>query len=139
MIVVDTNLLAYLLLPTPHAAQADAILLKDPNWIAPVLVHPEFHNVLLGAVRRKDIERQDASTLLDRAAEVITVPDGGIDGKAVLSLALESGCSAYDCEFVWLARDLRVPLVTADGQVLGAFPDTAMPADVFLRSKSDER
>ncbi|MGH8512143.1 MAG: hypothetical protein ACREU8_12400, partial [Gammaproteobacteria bacterium] len=56
-----------------------------------------------------------------RATEVITVPDGGVDGQAILSLALESRCSAYDCEFAWLARALRVPLVTADRQVLGAF------------------
>ena len=85
MIVVDTNLLAYLLLPTPHAPQADAVLLKDPDWIAPVLIHSEFRNVLLGAVRRKDIEADDAPVLLDRAVEVITVPEGGVDGKAVLA------------------------------------------------------
>lgn len=119
MIVIDTNLLAYLLLPTPHAARADAVLLKDPDWIAPMLIHSEFRNVLLGAVRRKDVEAEDARVLLERAAEVITVPDGGVDGPAIFSLALESGCSAYDCEFVWLARVLRVPLVTADRQVLG--------------------
>ena len=92
-----------------------------------------------GAVRRKDIEADDARALLDRAVEVITVPDGGVDGQAVLALALESRCSAYDCEFVWLARDLRVPLVTVDRQVLGAFPDTAVPADVFLDSKNENR
>jgi len=60
-----------------------------------------------------------------------------VDGQAILSLALESGCSAY--EFAWLARALRVPLVTADRQVLGAFPDTAMPGDVFLASENEER
>lgn len=63
----------------------------------------------------------------------------GWDGQAVLSLALESGCSAYDCEFAWLARTLRVPLITADQQVLGAFPDTAVPGDVFLASENEER
>lgn len=93
MIVVDTNLLAYLLLATPHAAQADAVLLKDPDWIAPALIHSEFRNVLLGAVRRKDIEADVARVLLDRAMEVITVPDGGVDGKAVLSLQVK--CAPY--------------------------------------------
>jgi len=134
MIAVDTNLLAYLLLPTLHAAQADAILLKDPDWIAPALIHSEFRNVLVGAVRRRDVEPHDAGVLLDRAVEVITVPEGRVNGQAVLSLALDSGCSAYDCEFVWLARDLRVPLVTADREVLGAFPDTAVATDVFLNT-----
>ncbi len=137
MIVVDTNLLVYLLLPTTHAVQADAVFLKDPGWVAPALIHSEFRNVLLGAVRRKNLETDDAHALLDRATEVITVPDGGVDGQAVRLLALESGCSAYDCEFAWLARALRVPLVTADRQVLEAFPDSAVPADVFLAPQGD--
>ncbi|MGH8469452.1 MAG: type II toxin-antitoxin system VapC family toxin [Gammaproteobacteria bacterium] len=139
MIVVDTNLLAYLLLPTAHTVQADAVLLKDPDWVAPALIHSEFRNVLLGAVRRKEIEANDARVLLDRATEVITVPDGGVDGQAILSLALESGCSAYDCEFAWLARALRVPFVTADRQVLGAFPNTAVPGDAFLAGENEVR
>jgi len=135
MIVVDTNL--HLLLPTPHAVQADAVLLKDPDWVARALIHSEFRNVLLGAVRSKDVETDDARVLLDRATEVITVPDGEVDGQAVLSLALESGCSAYDCEFAWLARALRVRLVTADRQAPSRIP--VVPANVFLASENEDR
>lgn len=132
MIVVDTNLLAYLLLPNPSAAQAEAVLIKDPDWIAPPLIHSEFRNVLLGAVRRKAVAPEDADSFLARAQEVITVPDEPIDSTAVVALALQSGCSAYDCEFVWLARQLRVPLVTADKKVLNAFSDLAMTPERFL-------
>lgn len=132
MIVVDTNLLAYLLLPTAYSTQAETVLIKDRDWIAPELIHSEFRNVLVGAVRRKDIDRRDADSFLDRAAEVITVPDDGIDSNAVFALALQSGCSAYDCEFVWLARNLRVPLVTADMKVLGAFSGLAINPVTFL-------
>lgn len=70
MIMVDTHLLAYLLLLTPHAAQADAVLLKDSDWIAPTLIHSEFRNVLLGAVHRQDVAADDARVLLNRATEV---------------------------------------------------------------------
>ena len=132
MIVVDTNLLAYLLLPNPNAAQAEAILIKDPVWIAPALIHSEFRNVLLGAVRRKDVAERDADSFLARAQEVITVPDEPLDSAAVFALALQSGCSAYDCEFVWLARHLRVPLVTADKKVLNAFSGLAVQHYVFV-------
>lgn len=136
MIVVDTNLLAYLLLPTPNAAQAEAVLIKDPDWIAPSLIHSEFRNVLLGAIRRQDIANSDAGSFLARADEIITVPDEIVDGVAVLELSLTSGCSAYDCEFVWLASQLRIPLVTADKKVLNAFPAQAVTAEGFLTRTS---
>ncbi|MGH9338234.1 MAG: hypothetical protein ACRD1R_01255 [Acidobacteriota bacterium] len=83
---MDPNLLAYLLLPTAHTVQADTVLLKDPDWVAPALIHSEFRNVLLGAVRRKNVEADDARVLLDRATEVITVPDGGVDGQRCVCL-----------------------------------------------------
>ena len=49
----------------------------------------------------------------------------------VLTLAARSGCSAYDCEFVALAQDLEVPLVTSDRQILKAFPTMAVSPSVF--------
>lgn len=38
---------------------------------------------------------------------------------------MASGCTAYDCEFVVLAKDLDVKLITLDRAVLKAFPDVA--------------
>ena len=54
-----------------------------------------------------------------------------VDSYAVLRLAESSGCSAYDCEYVALAKELRVRLVTLDKQVLGAFPETSSALDEF--------
>jgi predicted nucleic acid-binding protein len=48
-----------------------------------------------------------------------------VDSRSVLDLAASADCSAYDCEFVSLARALGVQLVTQDRQVLQAFPETA--------------
>jgi predicted nucleic acid-binding protein len=56
-----------------------------------------------------------------------------VSQRVVLHLAKESGCSAYDCEFVSLAMDLGIPLVTADRQVLRAFPNVAMTAELFVK------
>jgi len=44
----------------------------------------------------------------------------------VLDLASASGCSAYDCEYVALARHLDVKLITTDKQILQSFPETAI-------------
>ena len=39
----------------------------------------------------------------------------------ILRLAADSGCAAYDCEFVALAQDLSVPMVTADRALFEKF------------------
>lgn len=44
-----------------------------------------------------------------------------------LILADSSSCSAYDYEFVALARQLSVKLVTEDKKILTEFPDVAVP------------
>ena len=49
----------------------------------------------------------------------------------MLTLTFGSRCSAYDCEFVALARELGIPLVTADQMVLSEFPGTAVSMEAF--------
>jgi len=44
-----------------------------------------------------------------------------------------SRSSAYDCEFVALARELGISPVTTDSQILSAFPETAVSLAGFVR------
>jgi predicted nucleic acid-binding protein len=57
--------------------------------------------------------------------------ESAVDDHAVLALAVRSGCSAYDCEFVWTAQNSNVPLVTGDRKVLAAFPHVAVSIQTF--------
>ena len=56
-----------------------------------------------------------------------------VNSEAVLRLATESGCTAYDCEYVALSDGFSIPLVTFDGQVQRAFPDRAIAPETFVR------
>jgi len=55
--------------------------------------------------------------------------------ERIIKLVLASDCSAYDCEYVALAQDLGVSLVTADKQILRAFPKIAVSMEKFARKK----
>lgn len=125
MIVVDTNVLAYLYLPGEHTAAAEALLARQPDWAAPVLWRSELRNVLAGCLRRGLLTFEQASAIQREAQELMQGAEHEVDSRQVLQFAQRSGCSAYDCEFVALAQQLGVPLATMDGQVLRAFPDIA--------------
>jgi predicted nucleic acid-binding protein len=40
---------------------------------------------------------------------------------------------AYDCELVTLAEEQRMPLITADRQILRDFPNLAISLEEFVR------
>jgi hypothetical protein len=54
-----------------------------------------------------------------------------VETTRVLDLVQESSCAAYDCEFVALAQELGVPLVTSDARVIKNFPHIAVAPDAF--------
>jgi len=106
------------------------VLVRDSAWAAPLLWRSEFRNTLAGLVRRREIDLDDAMRIAHDAERRMDGAEFSVASQMVLQLAIRSRCSAYDCEFVALAQDLRVPFVTADRQVLTAFPSTAVsPAD----------
>jgi predicted nucleic acid-binding protein len=135
VIVVDTNVLAYLLLGGARTPEARRALLRDPEWGAPVLWRSEFRSVLAGFLRGKALALPDALRVMDEAETLVEAGGGEyrVESTAVLELVSISRCSAYDCEFVALARELGVSLVTTDREILLEFPETAVALDEFGR------
>lgn len=131
MIVTDTNVISYLLLPTPYTEAAERLMRGDPVWAAPVLWRSELRNVLALYLRRGMLRLDQAQAVQEQAEELMRGNEYQISSAPVLKLASESGCSAYDCEFVALAQDLGITLVTADKGLLKAFPEIARPLKGF--------
>lgn len=126
MIVVDSNVLAYLYLPGEHTAAAEALLETQPQWSAPVLWRSEFRNILAGCMRRQTLTFDQVCELQNEAESLLSGSEFEVDSQAVLELVRDSTCSAYDCEFIALAIKLDTKLMTMDKKLLQAFPKRAM-------------
>ncbi len=135
MIVVDTNLVAYLLIAGSNTELAERVWARAADWGAPVLLHSEFRSVLARRVQAGDSPIDAACEAAQAAETLLEEREFQPHGEHVLRLADASGCTAYDCEFVAVARDLGVPLVTFDREIVRAFPGTAVhPADFLART-----
>ena len=132
MIVVDTNSISYLLLPTAFSDSADALYRKDPNWVAPTLWKSEFRNVLALYLRKRIITLEKALQLQETAESLMRQNEYDIASSQVLALVNSSNCSSYDCEFVALANHLNAQLVTQDKKLLREFPSVAISISKFL-------
>jgi predicted nucleic acid-binding protein len=127
VIVVDTNVVAYLYLESEFTSRAEALFRNDPEWVVPVLWRSEFRNILAEAMRRKSLGFEAARRVLMDAEELLAGSEHEVGSQQVLELVRDSDCSAYDCEFVALAMQLGVRLATADRKLLRAFPKLATP------------
>ena len=127
MIVVDTNVIAALLLPTTgHTEAAKRLLDADRDWAAPLLWRSEVTHVPATGVRNGWLDLAQAFEALATAELVIGDNQFAVPADGVLKLAADSGCTGYDCEFALLARELDVRLVTLDRALLEAFPGFAV-------------
>ncbi len=76
---------------------------------------------LLTRSGRMDLEH--AFHLYYEARKIVAGKEYQPDPLEVLSLAAESGCSAYDCEFIHLAQYFDTFLITMDKRMLSVFPE----------------
>jgi len=131
MIVADTNIISYLFLPTVFSDSASRLYQSDPEWAAPVLWRSEFRNVLALYLRKKLITLAEALVVQEEAEALMLDREFTVPSVSILSLTDSSTCSAYDCEFVALARQFSVKLVTEDKKILAEFPDVAVSLDQY--------
>jgi predicted nucleic acid-binding protein len=132
MIVADTNLIVYLFVTGDQTALAQEVLDKDPYWIVPPLWRSEFQNVLAAYIRR-GMALQQAKQILQNAMQTLENRQVVPSEHEILDLLAGSDCTAYDCEFVALAKQLNIYLVTADKQLLREFPDYAISLEEFVK------
>ena len=133
MIVVDTNVIGYLFLSSEQSPAAERALQKDSEWAAPILWRSEFRNVLAHYMRKDIFKLEHALQIMNSALKLLRGREYEVPSYEGLRLASKSNCSAYDCEFIAAANDLKVSLVTVDKQVLREFSSVAISLNSYSR------
>ena len=132
MIVVDTNTIAYLYIQGQRTAQAEKVLMKDNEWITPLLWRSEFMSVLALCFRQGTLSLDDALVVAEAAQQFMQDREFDVPPAQVLQMVSTSKCSSYDCEFVALAESFKVPLITSDKELLKNFPSIAISMEKFV-------
>lgn len=118
MIVVDTNILAYLYLPGNKTDEVKRLLTVDSEWAAPLLWRSELLNVLATTMRVKGLSLAQAIEIFQLADELLEEHTYSVSPLKVLEVSQRIGCSGYDAEFLVLAEDLGTRLVTYDAALI---------------------
>jgi predicted nucleic acid-binding protein len=133
MIVVDTNVIASMWVPNDMDEWVYQVFKKDDDWVAPLLWRSEFRNVLSIYLRKDILELSVVLQAIEEAEQLMNANEFEVNSTQVMSLVSDSSCSAYDCEFVALADDLNIRLVTFDKRIVREFPDIAITPKEFLK------
>lgn len=118
-VIPDASALSAVIFGEPEAARVEG-LLADAELFAPTLLQFELANVAWKKARRDPAQGVAILTALRAALD-----DGGITWVDVnitdaVLVAQETGLTAYDATYVWLAGALGADLVTLDERVLAA-------------------
>jgi predicted nucleic acid-binding protein len=110
--VVDCSVVAAAVFLEPAARDADA-LTRAYRLVAPSLLAYELANVAAKKLRRGETPAATLTTqLASLDAGVVAMAD--VPPLGAFDLAQRYGLTAYDASYLWLAAELRAPLITFD-------------------------
>lgn len=122
MLLVDTNIVAPLLV---RSARTDAVLQlrqRDGIWRTEPFVLIELSNILATYQRARYLSAATARECLDRASSFLRPHFFSVTHEAALDFALRYRTTAYDGRFLALAHQLGRRLVTEDTRLRDAAP-----------------
>ena len=122
MLLVDTNVVAYLLIDGDHTQAAQRLRARDPDWRSEAFLLVEFTNVLASSIMRKRMTLSLAEDFLAKTVDLFEGKLGSVPHAAVLAIAARQRVSAYDARFLALADQLGSRLVTEDARLRAAAP-----------------
>jgi predicted nucleic acid-binding protein len=129
VLVVDANVVAYLLVEGDKTAQARELWAVDRDWVAPRLLAYELMNVFSVLVRQGALSMEHARAGLDSGLSLVRLMGRDAVTGRVLEIAAKLRLSAYEACYLAAAETMQVPLVTEDARLLRAAPGLARSLD----------
>jgi predicted nucleic acid-binding protein len=135
MLLVATNVVAYLLIDGDHTEAAQQLRRRDPDWRSEAFLLVEFTNVLASSVATKQMTLGLAENSLGKAVALFDGKLRSMPPASVLAAAVRHRVSAYDARFLALAEAIGLPVVTEDKKLRDAAPNlTQSLADALAGS-----
>ena len=122
MLIIDTNVVAYLLIEGDYTADARLLYRRDGDWRSEAFIMVEFTNVLTASIAARRMDLVLAQRFLADATSLLQGKLTSIPHDSVLSLAVQYRVTAHDARFLALAQQLGHRLVTEDDKLRSAAP-----------------
>ena len=132
MVLVDTNVVACLLIEGERTAAAQELRQRDTDWRSEALMLVEFSNVLVRTMTVRRLRLDIAQDLLAQARTLFGSRLAQVAHSDALMVAAEFRITAYDARFLALARQTKLRLVTEDAKLRTAAPSLTQSIDQAL-------
>jgi len=114
-VVVDASAIGAIMFDEPDAAMLSAHL-EGQTLLAPALIDFELSNLALKKSRKRPDQLPQIFSSL-QAALALPISRIAVPGAEAFALAAETGLTAYDASYLWLARSRDAELVTLDSEL----------------------
>ena len=126
MIVPGFDMIAFFYLEGDLTEKAEALFTIDSEWCVPFLWRTLFRSMLAHAISIHAIDLKHGKKLFISAESFLSGKEYGINDILSLQIQKEKNCSASDAEFIALAEEIDIPLITENVKVKKMFPDRVM-------------
>ena len=113
--VVDASVLAAASFREPRQREAER-LIAGVDLFAPTLLKYEMANIACNRIARFPQQRETFRDYLQEFLN-LNIDLREVDCQRVVELATLTGLTAYDASYLFVARELGMPLLTFDGQL----------------------
>lgn len=137
MIVVDVNIVIYLLVEGEKTPLAQKLYRIDPQWKLPRLWRYEFLNFLSTLGRQKKLTYSTLKKLWEEALRLFENAEYDPAEELTLKIAYDYSVTAYDAQYLALASELKTYCITADKPLYRKVPALAQSIENFLQSKNN--